>query len=156
MSIWIAKIVAYNYSPGKAPKWGYETGLAGFTRLPDSTTYPASELYRKYGFSWRTRLTETWRIVTDTLRGPRAHLDGASGLRKRTAIQQQNRTIGIVVGILLGVFLVAVIWFLYVYRYSIRCSRRKKHRHRRSGGTKGSHSSQSSGGGGGGGEGEAA
>ncbi|KAI1333529.1 hypothetical protein F5Y15DRAFT_421729 [Xylariaceae sp. FL0016] len=64
-------------------------------------------------------------------------------LRKRDAVSQMNTTIGVVVGVLLAVFLLAVAWFLYVYRKSIRFTPRKKRRHRKSSGSKSSQSSQS-------------
>ncbi|KAK7918057.1 hypothetical protein PG985_009931 [Apiospora marii] len=95
-------------------------------------------------------------------------------LRKRTTSQDLDVTIGVVVGVLLGVFLLGTLAFCYVYRNSIRLKRKKKfqrsQRRHRSGGSHGSKSSKSSrssassaggdggggGGGGGGGDAEAA
>lgn len=95
-------------------------------------------------------------------------------LRKRTSSQDLDVTIGVVVGVLLGVFLLGTLAFCYVYRNSIRLKRKKKfqrqQRRHRSGGSHGSKSSKSSrssassaggdggggGGGGGGGDAEAA
>ncbi|KAK8076656.1 7 transmembrane receptor (rhodopsin family) domain-containing protein [Apiospora phragmitis] len=93
-----------------------------------------------------------------------------SDLRKRTTSQDLDVTIGIVVGVLLGIFLLGTLAFCYVYRNSIRFKRKRKfqrqQRRHKSGGSRGSKNSKSSrssdssaggdGGGGGGGDAEAA
>jgi hypothetical protein len=66
-------------------------------------------------------------------------------LGKRDTVQSTNTTIGVVVGVLLAVFFVGAIYFCIRYRTSIRLSKKKKPRHRRSGGSsKGSNASQAS------------
>ncbi|KAI0016128.1 major facilitator superfamily domain-containing protein [Xylariomycetidae sp. FL0641] len=76
-------------------------------------------------------------------------------LQKRNAADHLNTTIGIVVGVLVAVFVVATLAFLYVYGNSIRFKgrrhRRRRHHRRKSGSSKTSKSSRSSGGSGGGG-----
>ncbi|ETS83882.1 hypothetical protein PFICI_05758 [Pestalotiopsis fici W106-1] len=92
---------------------------------------------------------ETWQLIQHEL-GRLLHawtasiLDSGSGLRKRTTAHQLDTTIGIVVGVLLGVFVLASIAFLYIYRGSIRIKKRKRHhRHRKSSGSRGSKASDS-------------
>ncbi|KAJ9131038.1 hypothetical protein NKR19_g9663 [Coniochaeta hoffmannii] len=73
--------------------------------------------------------------------------NGAAPNRKRD-LQSQNVTIGIVVGVLLGVFIIGTIYFCVRYHRTIRFADRKKRIHRRSGGggsSRGSKSSTSSG-----------
>ncbi|KAJ6784039.1 hypothetical protein PWT90_00326 [Aphanocladium album] len=43
-------------------------------------------------------------------------------------VQNTNSSIGLAVGIVLGLFLIGTFAFLWVYRYSIRCTSRKKRR----------------------------
>jgi hypothetical protein len=51
----------------------------------------------------------------------------------RSPLEKTNIRIGIAVGVVLGVFLAATIAFLWTYRFSVRCSRkRRKHRHKSS------------------------
>ncbi|KAF3015282.1 hypothetical protein E8E14_006630 [Neopestalotiopsis sp. 37M] len=72
-------------------------------------------------------------------------MDSGPGLLKRTTSHQLDTTIGIVVGVLLGVFVLGSIAFLYIYRGSIRIKKRKRrHRHHRSSGSRGSKSSKAS------------
>lgn len=68
-------------------------------------------------------------------------------LWKRTTSQDLDTTIGIVVGVLLGVFLIASVAFLYIYRGSIRMKRRRRHRHRHHKSTSSKSSKLSDGGG---------
>ncbi|KAH8902891.1 hypothetical protein BR93DRAFT_221218 [Coniochaeta sp. PMI_546] len=69
----------------------------------------------------------------------------ASELRKRDPLHSSNVTIGAVVGVLLGVFIIGTIYFCIRYHRSIRFSDNRKRRHRRSGGSsRGSKSSTSS------------
>lgn len=58
-------------------------------------------------------------------------------LRRRDTAST-NTTIGIVVGVLLAVFIIASVVFLYRYRYSVRfhSKRRRRHRHHSSKGSK--------------------
>jgi hypothetical protein len=66
-------------------------------------------------------------------------------LRKRDPLQSTNVTIGAVVGVLLGVFIIGTIYFCVRYHRSIRFGDHKKRRHRRSGGSsRGSKASASS------------
>lgn len=68
----------------------------------------------------------------------------SSRLQPRTTAHQLDTTIGIVVGVLLGVFVIASIAFLYIYRGSIRLKKRKRrHRHHRSSSSRGSKESDS-------------
>lgn len=67
-------------------------------------------------------------------------------IRKRSP--ESDVTIGIVVGVLLGIFLVATCGFLWVYRFSVRFTSRRHHK-RKSSSSKSSKSSKSSDGGGG-------
>jgi hypothetical protein len=61
------------------------------------------------------------------------------------ADDNKNTQIGIAVGVVLGLFLIAACVFLYKYRGSIRCSSRKKrHGRHKSGSSRGSRSSRSS------------
>jgi len=63
-------------------------------------------------------------------------------LRKRDALQSQNVTIGVVVGVFLAIFLVALFYFLHRYNASIRLKRKRRKRRRASRtGSKGSTSS---------------
>ncbi len=64
-------------------------------------------------------------------------------LRRRDGVQEQNTTIGVVVGVLLAVFLIAVGLFVYRYRFTIQLTHKKKHRHH-SGSSKSSKTSGSS------------
>lgn len=59
-------------------------------------------------------------------------------LRRRDTTSSTNTTIGIVVGVLLGVFIISSIVFLYRYRYTVRfhSKRRRHHRHHSSKGSK--------------------
>lgn len=72
---------------------------------------------------------------------------GLSLLQKRTTSQDLDTTIGVVVGVLVGVFILGTLAFCLVYRNSIRLKRKKKfrrhHRHK-SGSSHGSKSSRSS------------
>ncbi len=52
-----------------------------------------------------------------------------------------NVTIGAVVGVVLGVFLIGIFAFLYTYRNSVRFSSKKKHKRRKSAGSKSSKAS---------------
>ncbi|KFH42591.1 hypothetical protein ACRE_066830 [Hapsidospora chrysogenum ATCC 11550] len=62
--------------------------------------------------------------------------------------ENANIRTGIVVGVVLGVFLISVLTFCWFYRYSIRFTYRKKRRHgHKSGSSKSSKSSRSSDGG---------
>lgn len=71
---------------------------------------------------------------------------GVSQLWKRTTSGEIDTTIGIVVGVLLGVFLIATCAFLYIYRGSIRTKKRKRRgHHRKTSSSKGSKSSDSGG-----------
>ncbi|KAH9899098.1 hypothetical protein F4778DRAFT_185814 [Xylariomycetidae sp. FL2044] len=61
--------------------------------------------------------------------------DRLPSVGKRTPVEEMNTTIGIVVGVLLSVFVIAIIAFLYVYRESIRFKkgrRRRRHHHKSS------------------------
>ncbi|PNH29292.1 hypothetical protein BJF96_g7336 [Verticillium dahliae] len=55
-----------------------------------------------------------------------------------------NRTVGIVLGVLLGVFVIGVCIFLYVYRDALRKARHRRRRRRRHHRRPGSKSSKSS------------
>ncbi|RNJ59613.1 hypothetical protein D7B24_001788 [Verticillium nonalfalfae] len=55
-----------------------------------------------------------------------------------------NRTVGIVLGVLLGVFVIGVCVFLYVYRDALRKARHRRRRRRRHHRRPGSKSSKSS------------
>ncbi|KAK8108521.1 hypothetical protein PG984_014322 [Apiospora sp. TS-2023a] len=120
-------------------------------------------------WEWAARQITSWTKSASSL----SHNEASSAtgppvlLRKRTSAQDLDVTIGVVVGVLLGVFLLGTLAFCYVYRNSIRLKRKKKfqrqQRRHRSGGSHGSKSSKSSrssassaGGGGGGGDAEAA
>jgi hypothetical protein len=72
-----------------------------------------------------------------------------SDLKRDATAQSMDLTIGIVVGVLLGVFFLGLFGFLYVYRKSVKFAS-KKHRRRKSGtgSSKSSKSSKSSDGGG--------
>ncbi|KAK8022101.1 7 transmembrane receptor (rhodopsin family) domain-containing protein [Apiospora rasikravindrae] len=97
------------------------------------------------------------------------HILDLSPLRKRETSQDLDNTIGVIVGVLVGVFVLGTLAFCYAYRNSIRFKRKQKFRRQRrrhtSGGSHGSKSSKSSrssassaggdGGGGGGGGGDA-
>lgn len=65
-------------------------------------------------------------------------------LQKRYTMQEQNMTIGVIVGVLLAVFLACVWYFLYRYGDAIRIRRRS--RSRGGGGRRHSKGSRSSGG----------
>lgn len=65
------------------------------------------------------------------------------GLRKRDGLQDQNVTIGVVIGVALALFIIGACFFLYRYRFSVRFTHKKKHRHR-SGSSKSSKTSTSS------------
>ncbi|OIW22798.1 hypothetical protein CONLIGDRAFT_687211 [Coniochaeta ligniaria NRRL 30616] len=77
---------------------------------------------------------------------------GATGaapdlLRKRDPMQSSNVTIGAVVGVLLGVFIIGTIYFCIRYHRSIRFSDNKKRQHHRrpgGGSSRGSKASTSS------------
>ncbi|KAH8668477.1 hypothetical protein BX600DRAFT_510573 [Xylariales sp. PMI_506] len=101
--------------------------------------------------------------IAGTITAPGSHVatrrsltSTLSLLQKRMTQQQMDTTIGIVVGVLVGVFILASCGFLYVYRTSVRFrkqGRRKSHRHshgHKSSSSKSSKSSKSSDGGGGG------
>lgn len=63
----------------------------------------------------------------------------------RTAVQDTNVTIGVVVGILIAVFLAAVFSFMYIYRGSIKVTgrrRRRKRKHKSGGSSKSSKTSE--------------
>ena len=51
-------------------------------------------------------------------------------LPKRDTVQSLNTTIGVVVGVILGVFIIGLLAFCWWYRFSIRFTYRKK-RHRK-------------------------
>jgi len=53
----------------------------------------------------------------------------ASRILPRDSLQDQNVMIGVIVGVLLLFFLIALLYFLHRYHGSIRFSRRKKSRH---------------------------
>lgn len=61
-------------------------------------------------------------------------------------VQNTNASIGLAVGVVLGIFLIGTFAFLWVYRYSIRCSPRKKRRPSSRKGSKSSKASSDSGG----------
>ncbi|KAG6026831.1 hypothetical protein E4U19_002398 [Claviceps sp. Clav32 group G5] len=65
----------------------------------------------------------------------------AAFLKRQYPVDDTNTQVSIAVGIVLGVFLIASGTFLYVYRSSIRC-RRRRHRHHPAG--KSSRSSSNS------------
>lgn len=102
---------------------------------PDATAWSSVSLFQL--ITW---ITAPFGIDTPSTRD--------TGSRKRATTEETDTTIGIVVGVVLGVFLVATIAFLYVYRNSIRLGGRRRRRHRKSG-SKSSKSSKSSDGGGG-------
>ncbi|KAK8017276.1 hypothetical protein PG991_008352 [Apiospora marii] len=126
-------------------------------------------------WEWAALHITSWTKSASTLWHDGSHNEPSSAtgpsvlLRKRTTSQDLDVTIGVVVGVLLGVFLLGTLAFCYVYRDSIRLKRKKKfqrqQRRHRSGGSHGSKSSKSSrssassaggdGGGGGGGGGDA-
>ena len=84
-------------------------------------------------------------FVTDPGSVFRPVVEAFSGLdlRRRDGMQSQNVTIGVVIGVALALFIVAVIFFLYRYRFSVRFTNKKKRRHH-SGSSKSSHTSASS------------
>ncbi|KAH8780924.1 hypothetical protein F5883DRAFT_637805 [Diaporthe sp. PMI_573] len=67
-----------------------------------------------------------------------SHLTRWVDLRRRDTTSSTNTTIGIVVGVLLGLFIIASIVFLYRYRYTVHfhSKRRRHHRHHSSKGSK--------------------
>ncbi|KAK7961095.1 hypothetical protein PG988_012309 [Apiospora saccharicola] len=130
-------------------------------------------------WEWGARQITSWTKSASSILPGDSHNETSSDddpsvlLRKRTSAQDLDVTISVVVGVLLGVFLLGTLAFCYVYRNSIRLKRKKKfqrqQRRHRSGGSHGSKSSKSSrssassaggegggGGGGGGGDAEAA
>jgi hypothetical protein len=117
---------------------GFRSGRELLHRLlGDETTTFGSES----GSSFASRLVA--RVATHFA----SNAPGAGSTVYRRTPQETDTTIGIVVGVILGVFLVAAIAFLYIYRNSIRVTKRGR-RHRKSGGSKSSKSSKSSDGGG--------
>ncbi|KAI3401807.1 hypothetical protein diail_8185 [Diaporthe ilicicola] len=86
--------------------------------------------------------------VTTTTSSLSHHMPNAwAALWKRDATSSTNTTIGIVVGVLLGVFITASILFLYRYRYTVRfhrSRRRRRHRHHQHHSSKSSKTSRSS------------
>lgn len=82
---------------------------------------------------------------------PRTDASIIDSLVARTATESANRRTGIIIGVVLGLFLVAACVFLFTYRNSVRCTRKRKrhHHHRRhkSTSSKSSKSSKSSDGG---------
>ena len=59
-------------------------------------------------------------------------------------VENVNIRTGVIVGIVLGVFLIGLIFFFYWYRRTIRFSYRKRRRHGRKPGSRSSKSSKSS------------
>lgn len=94
--------------------------------------------------SFLTRLISHFKITVDLPSCPCSKPSKADqpGLRKRDALESQNVTIGVVVGVFLAIFLVALFYFLYRYNASIRLKR--KRRKRRGASRKGSGSSKGS------------
>jgi hypothetical protein len=75
------------------------------------------------------------------------HITSASGVKRRAATSSSNdTTIGIVVGVLLGVFFVGLFIFLYVYRKSVRFASKKRRRRKGTGSSKSSKASSDGGG----------
>lgn len=60
---------------------------------------------------------------------------------RRDATSTNNATIAVVVGVLLGLFVLVTAAFLYRYRYTVRFRRRRRRRHRRAHGSKSSKTS---------------
>lgn len=97
---------------------------------------------------WRhVNLMSAWSSLLLTLsrrisaQAPSEARDG-SRVHRRTTSHDIDTTIGIVVGVLLGVFLIASCAFLYRYRGSIRVKKRKRHhRHHKSSSSKSSKAS---------------
>lgn len=69
---------------------------------------------------------------------------GVVARRSSDPLQRTNTSIGIAVGVVLGVFLIAVVVFLYRYPHALRFGRRKRRHHH--GSRKGSKTSSSDGG----------
>ncbi|KAG6002804.1 hypothetical protein E4U21_002761 [Claviceps maximensis] len=79
--------------------------------------------------------------------GPRRDQPAGSFQRRQfssSPTEKTNTQIGIAVAVTLGLFLVAACTFLYVYRSSIRCRRRRRPHHMMHPATKSSRSSASS------------
>ncbi|KAI1773634.1 hypothetical protein F4818DRAFT_96572 [Hypoxylon cercidicola] len=119
-----------------APTAGVGSGLTSAHELTRHRTSPFS--IESISFLARWTLGRGLSVCSTAL-------DRASGLRKRTSAASVNTTIGVVVGVLLAVFLVGAFAFLYFYGRSIRVTR-KKHRRRKSSGSKGSKNSDGAGG----------
>ncbi|KAI0127353.1 hypothetical protein BJ170DRAFT_369806 [Xylariales sp. AK1849] len=125
--------------PDQAREWGHGTDRGLLYRpdpddpanaRPEPTCFTVLQLVAQWTTTLATRVPST-----------------GSSLQKRTTVQDTDTTIGIIVGVVLGVFLVATFAFLYIYRNSLRFTPRKRH-HRKSAGSKSSKSSKSSDGGG--------
>lgn len=59
--------------------------------------------------------------------------------------ENKNIQIGIALGVILGAFLIAAVAFLYIYRGSVKCTKRKKRRgHHKSASSRSSRSSKNS------------
>lgn len=80
------------------------------------------------------------RLLLDALLGRRHIFTNYSVVaRRQTPLEETNMRTGIIVGVVLGVFLVATCAFLFVYRNSFK--RKKRHRRHKSSSSKSSKSS---------------
>ncbi|KAK3374575.1 hypothetical protein B0H63DRAFT_480504 [Podospora didyma] len=118
--------------------------------VPSSHPHDSKPTFLK---SIATSLSRAWQTSPHNEKLP------SSGLRVRqvsfmtkrdSAMQDQNATIGAVVGVLLSAFFVVLCYFLHRYRSSIRFSRKKKKKRRQgrgsgSGSSKGSQASSDGG-----------
>ncbi|KAK9777742.1 hypothetical protein AB5N19_04453 [Seiridium cardinale] len=104
-----------------------------------------------YGSLRQVNFRNSWAYLVHEL-GQRSSIlatrNAAHGPRpqKRTTSHDVDTTIGVVVGVLLAVFIIASCLFLYYYRGSIRVKKRRRQRHHRK--SSSSKSSKASDGGG--------
>ncbi|KAM7220288.1 hypothetical protein V8F06_004254 [Rhypophila decipiens] len=94
----------------------------------------------RYACSLLTRLISSIKAATWEVTAAPILSRPQSDLRRRDDLQTQNITIGVVVGLFLTIFLVALFYFLHRYSASIRV-RKKKRRSRRRGSRAGSGTS---------------
>jgi transposase len=129
---------AYSLQRGhdQIPAWSVGTG-----HVPSHASVKQADLHD----SWEFLIHE---LIRRSGIWMASMVNKASQVRKRTASQDMDTTIGIVVGVLVGVFIVASIAFLHIYRGSIRVKRRKRRHHHRHSKSSSSKSSKASDGGG--------
>ncbi|KAI1074323.1 hypothetical protein F5B20DRAFT_440429 [Whalleya microplaca] len=119
--------------------------LASAKRVTEGQQWLLEFLCPKYAFSANSAVPSVHQFFVRSFHVFTTTSHYAQSLQKRAAGDNMNATIGAVVGVLLALFLAAAFAFLYVYRKSIRFTRRKKRRHRKSAVSKGSKGSDGGG-----------